>query len=33
MTLDFYADLFDDDLDEVSDRLDQAFAVRVLVGQ
>ena len=30
MTLDVYADLFDDDLDEVSDRLDQAFADSVV---
>ncbi len=26
MTLDVYADLFDDSLDRVADRLDQAFA-------
>ena len=26
MTLDVYADLFADNLDEVADRLDQAFA-------
>lgn len=32
MTLDTYADLFDDDLDAVSDRLDEARAKRLVAG-
>jgi hypothetical protein len=32
MTLDTYADLFDDDLDSVSDRLDAARTMRVSRG-